>query len=225
MQLEQLRKSSRLSDRVYAIVKRAILAGDLAPGQHLALEEIAQTLGVSTTPLRDALSLLAADGLVEWRPRRGAFVAHLTPTLVRETFQVREILEAGALELAIACGCTIADEMRELAVQIAAAGRDPAARSERAYSFLEVRFHTLPLECVGNAKLLEIYHGLGSVMTIAFCLYPIEPERNEEVLAEHQAIVAAIAAKDAAAARAAVATHLRNAQAALLARLGDGQPA
>jgi len=222
VEVEQLQNMGRLSDRIYTLVRQEILSGKFAPGQHLALEEIAQNLGVSTTPLRDALSLLAADGLVEWRPRRGAFVAHLTSKTLRETYQVREILECSAVDFAIARGAMVAAEMQSLATQIASAGED--GNAAMLYAHLELRFHTLPIECVGNSKLLDIYTSLSSPMTIAFALYPVSPRRNAEVLAEHQAIAAALAAGDAASAREATRTHLRKAEANILARLSDQEP-
>ncbi|HOG47610.1 MAG TPA: GntR family transcriptional regulator, partial [Anaerolineae bacterium] len=92
MELEALASIGRLSDRIYAILKGKILQGSLPPDEHLPLEQIARNLGVSTTPVRDALNLLAADGLVEWIPRRGAFVTKLSLQTVEEVFQIREFL-------------------------------------------------------------------------------------------------------------------------------------
>jgi len=219
MELVQLQNLGRLSDRIYTIVKEEILAGRLKPGQHLALEEIAQNLGVSTTPVRDALSLLAADGLVEWRPRRGAYVAHLTPATLGDIYQVREILECGAVELAIARCPAMADEMRSLAARITAIGPGRDGKSAMEYAHLELRFHATPIEHVGNTKLLEIYNSLSSVMTVAFTLYPADIQRRVEIAAEHEAIVAAVAAADVAAARAAISAHLHNSQRSILAQL------
>lgn len=221
MESEQLQNLGRLSDRIYNIVKKEIVSGRLAPGQHLALEEIAQNLGVSTTPVRDALSLLAADGLVEWRPRRGAYVAHLTPKAVEEIYQVREFLECCTVDFAIAQGSTVAAEMKSLALQIAAAEAEEDDRAR--YASLELRFHALPIESMGNAKLLEIYSCLNSAMSIAFTLYRLDVPRGKATLAEHEAIADAIARGDAQAARDAIRTHLQNAKAGLLAQLGDDQ--
>jgi len=223
MESVPLQNLGRLSDRIYSIVKEEILSGRLAPGQHLALEEIAQNLGVSTTPIRDALSQLAADGLVEWRPRRGAYVAHLTPKTISEIYQVRKILEYGAAELAIARGAAVADEMRSLAAQIAAIDTSADGQAAMDYAHLELRFHAVPIERIENSKLLEVYNSLSSVMIVAFTLYPADSRRRADVVAEHEAIVAALTAGDAVWARAAIYAHLENAQASLLARIHELQ--
>ncbi len=223
MELDSTEAMARLSDRVFQILKKEILAGRLVPGQHLALEDLAQTFGVSTTPVRDALSALVGDGLVEWRPRRGAFVAHLTPQLVKDLFQIREFLECCAADYAVLQGPALAAEMQRLLEEI---GRRLAAEPQRegfTLPELELRFHSLPVESVGNSKLTEIYHGVSSIITISFALYPLHRRRLECVVDEHQALVDALRNGDAAAARDAVRTHLRNGRDDLLRRLEEAQ--
>ena len=89
--------SSDISNRIYQALKRMILRGQIVAGQRLSLEEYARHFGVSVTPIRDALRLLAADGLVDLYQRRGAFVTQPSEEQVREGFQVREILEHAAI--------------------------------------------------------------------------------------------------------------------------------
>lgn len=224
MERDHLQNMGRLSDRIYNIIRNDILSGNLRPGQHLALEEIARNLGVSTTPVRDALSLLAADGLVDWRPRRGAYVAHLTPKAVEELYQLREFIECAAVDFAIAQGPTVATQMKDLALQIDSAHIAGDIPSALLRAHLELRFHTLLVESVGNSRLLAIYRSLGSIMAIAFTLYPIGGSRSAMTQAEHQAIVDAIAAGDAQAARDAARAHLHGAKAGLVAHLRDRYP-
>lgn len=206
----------RLSDRVYALIKKDILAGRLKPGEHLPLEETAQSLGVSTTPVRDAFGLLAVDGLVEWRPRRGAFVANLTAREVEEIYQVREFLECCALEYALQKGGPAIAEMQELTARIAAAPVGDERAGVHARAELDVRFHSLPIRCVDNSRLSEIHASLSSIITIGAAACPLTAARAAEVSAEHQAVVDALGKGDLQGARAAMCTHLGNARAHLL---------
>lgn len=219
MDLGRFEAMGRLSDRIYDILKREILAGRLAPGQHLALEEVSQKLGVSTTPIRDAFGLLAADGLVECLPRRGTFVARLTPTMVKETFQLREFLECAAVEFALQEGAPLVAEMQELAEQMAALAARGSHDDALEYARLEQRFHKLPIECVGNGRLCEIFASLTSIATIGFVLCWPDIARAAEIDTEHRAIIGALASGSAEAARAAVRDHLQNGRADLLRRL------
>ncbi len=206
----------RLSDRVYSLIKKDILTGKLKPGEHLPLEATAESLGVSTTPVRDAFGLLAADGLVDWRPRRGAYVAHLSAQAIAEAYQVRECIECCALEYALRKGAPVLAEMRELAAQIAAVPAGDERANAHARAQLELRFHGLPIASVGNSKLSEIHAGLNSIITIGSVLCPLTPERVAETEAEHQAIVDALSRGDLEGAQAAMRAHLRNARAHLL---------
>lgn len=208
----------RLSDRVYGLIKRDILSGRLSPGEHLPLEETAERLGVSTTPVRDAFGLLAADGLVEWRPRHGAFVAQLTPQAIEEAYQVRAFLESCAMEYALQNPAVVA-EMQALATQIAAVPVDEARANLHTRANLELRFHALPIESVGNSKLSEMHVSLNGIIVIGSTLYPLTQARGAEVAAEHQAIVDALQQADLDGAQAAVRAHLRNASAHLVQHL------
>src|SRR3954465_15288742 len=89
-----------LSSPVYQILQRDILQGQLPPGARLSLDDLAQRFGISVSPIRDALRLLAADGLVELRSRRGAFVTQPSPVVIQEAFQFRAILECAAVDAA-----------------------------------------------------------------------------------------------------------------------------
>ncbi len=80
-----------LSGRIYQIVQRDIFQGQFLPGSRLSLDDLAERFGVSVSPIRDALRLLAADGLVELRSRRGAFVTQPSRSDIQEVYQFRGI--------------------------------------------------------------------------------------------------------------------------------------
>lgn len=90
-----------VGDMAYSVLREAILAGVLEPGQHLRQDSLAESLGISRIPIRSALFQLEADGLIQFRPHRGAVVSILTPDQVREIYEVRILLESYALRKAI----------------------------------------------------------------------------------------------------------------------------
>lgn len=98
----ELGSASSLRDRAYAQIKAEILDGALVPGTAISEAERADVLGMSRSPVREALQQLARDGLVEVFPKRGTFVAELTPRDVREAFELREAVEAACARLAAA---------------------------------------------------------------------------------------------------------------------------
>jgi DNA-binding GntR family transcriptional regulator len=87
-------------DQVYAVLRRRILDGDLGRGTRLRQEALAEELGVSRTPLREALRRLAAEGFVTFHPNRGAEVADMSADDVRAAYEARLVLEPGAARLA-----------------------------------------------------------------------------------------------------------------------------
>ncbi len=92
--------TSSLSDRIETQLKREIMSGDLAPGQRVTIDEIAERLQVSTMPVRDAVRRLDGLGFLKVAPRRGVFVEEFDQTRFRNTMQIRIALECLAVELA-----------------------------------------------------------------------------------------------------------------------------
>lgn len=92
---------NRLSETLREAIEEEVAVGKLTPGTHLDEIELAKRFGVSRTPIREALSLLAGEGLVELRPRRGAVVAQITPQRLIEMFEVMAELEAMCVRLAV----------------------------------------------------------------------------------------------------------------------------
>lgn len=201
-----------LSDRVYQVLRTDILSGKLPPGQRLSLDEFAQRFRVSITPVRDALRLLAADGLVELQPRRGAFVTQPSWAVIQEVYQIREILECAAVDFVIQGGSEALRELEQLVEQIAITKVGESHSDYLAYIRLDQRFHQYLIDCMGNQKLAEIYSGLRSHTLITQALYCAADHRASDTLSEHEAILAALRRRDAAAARAALRIHLRNAK-------------
>src|ERR1039457_4290391 len=100
MEMAKLQRD-RLVDAVYQSLRQAILDSSIPPSERLNVEELAQKLGVSLTPVRHAVQQLATEGLVEIKPRSGTFVTQLSAQNVEETLEIRRALECLAVETAI----------------------------------------------------------------------------------------------------------------------------
>ena len=184
----------------------AITAGDLPPGTPLEEERLASAHGVSRTPVREALRLLAAAGLVEQRPRRGSVVSRPDPRRLAEMFQAMAELEAVCATLC-ARAMDRAAKAR-LAARHAAMGRMAAAGDLAAYRDANVAFHEALYAGADNAYLAE----LAQATRLRLAPFRAAQLGGEDRLAashaEHGAIVAALLAGDGAAAAAAVRAHL-----------------
>ncbi|WP_158602018.1 GntR family transcriptional regulator [Pararobbsia silviterrae] len=134
-------------------IRRAIVDGELAFGTQLSESALALRLGVSKTPVREALLQLKLEGLVEIQPQSGTFVLDLTEDQVREICRFREIIELSALELAIQ------RDAKDLAQHMQAALKVPKAVSstQAAPRDVDARFHGAILECCGNTYLQSAY--------------------------------------------------------------------
>jgi DNA-binding GntR family transcriptional regulator len=180
----------QISSDVYNALREKILACELAPGQRLAVDDIAQQLGVSRTPVKEALGRLSAEGLIEILARRGTFVTQIHPETIRESFQVREALEAKACELLDGkIDSNRAAILRQLNERLTTPGVSLAENSA-----LDARFHQLLVEYAGNRLLLDLYMQLSAHHQIARIHYSSENWKNRLPLArrEHAAIIDAL---------------------------------
>nr|WP_202432828.1 GntR family transcriptional regulator [Streptomyces sp. SID7815] len=182
-----------LRDRAYEVLRRRIIEVELQPGERLVERDLAAELEVSRIPLREALRLLAADGLVVLVPHRGALVAPFTPADVRDLFDVRESLESLAARLA----AERADEegLARLADGLEAARAATRAHDRAAIAEANAAFHADIVELAANALLSGVMRPLEARMHWLFRLTAQrDPDRQ---CAEHQRMYEAIAARDA----------------------------
>jgi DNA-binding GntR family transcriptional regulator len=210
--LKQL-KRDRASDLVFLALRENILKQVFQPGERLNPEEIAGGLGVSLTPVKDAFTRLAAQGLVEIKPRSGTFVADLVAEDVAETFEIRGALEGLAAERLVE-RITDAEiiEFQRLVSQMEELIRSDEDRS--AHERLNVDFHERIVALAGNRKLLQLYTGLNAHITIARVHYRgLWQERLQSEREEHREI---LEARDAAALATALRRHIRRASESLV---------
>jgi len=203
-------------DRAYAHVKDAILSGALAGGTLLTEGEVADAVGVSRTPVREALLLLEAEGLLRLYPKRGALVVPVSPDEVRDVMETRLLVERHAVRCAARRG---AEVQAALDAAIAAQERHRAGGDRAAFVEADRAFHRVLVEAAGNAILLRLYDSLQDRqrrMNVASVAR--DPALAERFVAEHRRIAEAVASGDADAAEEALAAHLATARAGL----GDG---
>ncbi len=197
---------NRLSETLREAIEEEVATGKLLPGTHLDEIELAQRFGVSRTPIREALSMLAGEGLVEIRPRRGAVVAQVTPQRLVEMFEVMAELEALCARLA-ARRMTDADlralEEAHERCRTAAAGRDSDA-----YFYANEHFHQAVYNAGHNGFLGDQALSLQRKVRPYRRLQLRVRNRVQRSFEEHQAILDALKEGDAEKAVAAIRGHV-----------------
>lgn len=206
-----------LRDIVCDAIRDRITAGDHRPGERLIEDRLADDLGVSRNPVREALRVLEVEGYVELIPRRGAVVASLSPAAVDEIFEVRSALEALGARLA-ARRATPA-QAGAMARLLDESDRALAGGDLRRLPALNTRFHQLVLDIAGNGLLAETMTPLRGRMQWIFSR-TVEG-RAPHSLAEHRALADAIAGGDEDRAAALAVAHVVAAHATYVSALAD----
>jgi len=219
MEFKKLQRE-RAVDGVYKELRHAIVSYKLKPGERLNVEELAQGLGVSLTPVRGAIQQLATEGLVEIKPRSGTFVATLTTQDVEETFRIRCALECLAGEDAIPK--ISGDELRRLREILKSLRRPIRSEADQlAHERDNSELHQMIVTASGNRRLREMYEALNAHIKIAR-IHASEsnwPARLHEEEAEHEAIVSALENRDPEKLRVALRRHIYRAKDAMVAAL------
>ncbi|MBI3978073.1 MAG: GntR family transcriptional regulator [Chloroflexi bacterium] len=194
-----------VTKRDYAVnvVRKMIAAGELKPGEHLRQDELSERLQVSSTPMREALLLLQAEGLLNYSPHKGVRVHQFTPAEEVEAYQIRVALEPLAVRLAVPqmtdAHLRQVHDLHLAMIDLAKAGRwDEYVRSNR-------RFHRVYLEAAGSPLLDEL---ITRVWARAPWRIPVTTPRGREAVAEHESLVRATLARDAEAAALFMEKHL-----------------
>ena len=196
-----------LRERVHAHLKDEILANRIAPGSVLQEVPLAEALGVSRGPIREALGSLAAEGLVTITPRRGAVVTRLTKRDFLEAYQVREVLEQLAVRIAVTRMSPT--ELDGAEARIEEMIRCSAADDDTGFFEANAAFHEAFVVASGNTKLVEVYRRLVGQMGPYRRPSALLRGSLNRSIAEHQAIMVAARARDDERAAALVVAHIR----------------
>ncbi len=201
---------SNINEKVYNFIKTNIINYNYPPGYNLNLGQLSELLGVSPTPIKDALFRLAGEGLVEIAPRKGTYVKDVTLEDIHEILKVRVILETAAVE-AITAGLT--DEqlslftgLYEQMISVRVGENDVA--SYKAYMERDSEFHLLFFQILGNQRLLNIYRNLNAHIQIVRFRLLDRRGKNVTTDQEHERILEALRERDPGKTKEAVRQHL-----------------
>ena len=203
-----------LRDVVFNTLRRAILKGELEPGERLMEITLANRLGVSRTPIREAIRKLELEGLVVMIPRKGAEVARITEKDLRDVLEVRTSLEKLAIELA--CDRISEEEMAQLRERCEAfedslmLGQMAPLTGDRLTEMAEkdVAFHDVIFAATKNERLIQILNNLREQMYRYRLEYLKDRTSHERLAAEHRAVMQALADKDKARAVELIGQHI-----------------
>lgn len=195
-----------LHGELVGLVRSLIVEGELVAGEKVPEQALCVRFGVSRTPLREALKVLAAEGIVTLHPNRGATVASVTRELVDELFPIMGALEALAGETACE-RASDADIARIRALHDTML--DHYHRGERTgYIALNQQIHRAIFEIAGNAALTQLYEQLMVRIHAVRFIARKSPERWREAIADHKLMMEALEARDGAALAAIMKQHL-----------------
>ncbi len=197
-----------LRDVVFNTLRQAILKGELKPGERLMEIQLAKRLGVSRTPVREAIRKLELEGLVLMIPRKGAEVAEITVKDLEDVLQVRTALE----ELAVkdACDNITDSQLQELKRANEEFGRALEGDNLIACGKADMEFHEIIYDATNNRRLIQILNNLREQMYRYRMEYLKDRNMYPALLKEHEAIREALNAHDRERAGMAIRTHIEN---------------
>lgn len=210
-----------IRSQVYQILKGRICAGEYPPGFWLQEQELAGSLQVSRSPIREALRRLVADGLAEEIPNKGVFVRRFTPQDIGEIFELRTLLEGYAIRRGNArYSPQQQDVLSGLLRELEAAH---AAEDLELYTHLDDQLHLTIVQWCGNRLAAEMYEKVHS-MVQQFRIYSLTaPVRFQDSLAEHRAMVEALLRGDCQGAEKINRNHLELANRQILDQLNPSE--
>ncbi|NLY54441.1 MAG: GntR family transcriptional regulator [Firmicutes bacterium] len=210
----RLKNYKPLREIVFEHLREAIIQGKLRPGERLMETQLAEEMGVSRTPVREAIRKLELEGLVVMIPRRGAYVSDLTVKDVAETFEIRSALEALAAGLAAErISPAESEELDQILVQIA----DSIEKNDLQQTVaLDEQYHNLLYRASRNDRLVQILNNLREQIQRFRIASLGMPGRAQAVLQEHKGIAEAVAAGNSGLARCLAQQHIANAENVLM---------
>ncbi|MGE5623454.1 MAG: GntR family transcriptional regulator, partial [Methanocella sp.] len=192
MNMAAHRPALALKQRAYEEIKGLIVSCRLMPGQVLSEQALAEELGMSRTPVREALAQLAQESLVRVAPRRGAFVAELSIQDILEIFELREALETWVVRK-VADRVPV-ERLDEFEADFRAGG--PEDRMSLCHTDADQRFHSYLVSLAGNRRCEALFKNLQDQNQRIRILSTLQPGRLEATQEEHLAILEALRRND-----------------------------
>ncbi|MCF2667868.1 MULTISPECIES: GntR family transcriptional regulator [Lachnospiraceae] len=203
-----------LRDVVFNTLRQAILRGELKPGERLMEIQLANKLGVSRTPIREAIRKLELEGLVLMIPRKGAEVADITEKSLRDVLEVRKALEELAVQLT--CDKITKEQIRELEQAAEQFKKTLKSNDITEIAEADVRFHDIIYLATDNQKLILLLNNLREQMYRYRIEYLKRADKYSQLLAEHEEIIRRIEKKQKKEAAEIVCKHIDNQVAAVM---------
>ncbi len=201
-----------LREVVFESLRHAIFRGDLKPGERLMEIQLADQLGVSRTPVREAIHMLEKEGLVTVIPRRGAEVAKMTLKDMEDVLEIREALDE--LAVSLACERISGEQLADLSEAAQQFAESIQGDDVRSIASADVRFHDVIYEATDNPKLVSLLNNLREQIYRYRVEYIKERENCPMLVEEHGEILNALRNHDRKAAVSAMHIHVfRQAQA------------
>lgn len=201
--------ASRTSEGIAHVLRKAILAGILSPGQELRERPLAQQLQVSRTPIREALFTLRGEGLIDLTPNQCARVRHVTQSDIAQIYALRQLLESHAAHAAAAAGDS--PRIAQAADALAAQRRLGTGGTAQDQAQADFAFHEAVAAAAGSELLLTIERQVLAVTITHRSRYKYSANRLKTVCRQHAAILATIEAGDSEGAGALMTTHIADA--------------
>jgi DNA-binding GntR family transcriptional regulator len=212
--MKAVKNLPNLKEAVYQRLKDSIVRGEIPPGSKIVETLISRKLGVSRTPLREAINRLEQDGLVKLIPRRGTFVHTQSVAEIIESLEIREVLEGLAARLAAAH--TPPDIIQKMKGCFDDFSPNTVEKSIQNYALQNVRFHHLVIQASQNRRLITLIRNLYDQMDMVRLHTIVLPGRAKKSLAEHWMLIRLIEKKQGDQAEELLRAHIRDLRKAVL---------
>lgn len=206
-----------LRDLVFQVLKEAIITGELKPGERLMEVKLAEDMGVSRTPVREAIRKLELEGLVDMVPRKGAYVADISIKDAMEVFEIRCALEG--LAASLAAKRITDEEIKKLETALKDIEKAAKKGDTKMIIKKDAEFHNILFNSTRNGRLAQIISNLKEQIYRFRVESFRNPKRYENTIREHKAIIEAIKEKDAAKAEEITKIHIKKAEDNVINRL------
>ena len=197
-----------LRDVVFNTLRQAILKGELAPGERLMEIQLAERLGVSRTPIREAIRMLEQEGLAVTTPRKGAEVAKMTLKDMEDVLEIRDALDE--LAVRIACQKISDEQLKQLEDMKELFEKSTQTGNVKKIAEADVTFHDVIYEATGNPKLVTLLNNLREQVYRYRVEYIKDPKNYPTLIAEHEAILESLKNRDVKNAVEAMHVHVAN---------------
>lgn len=197
-----------LRDVVFKTLRQAILTGELAPGERLMEVHLADRLGVSRTPIREAIRKLELEGLVIMVPRKGAMVAQISKENLKDVLEVRAALEKLAVELA--CERITQEGIIDLKIACEYFAQMTRTGDVTRISKADEALHNVIVKATGNQRLEQMISNLSEQMYRYRFEYLKESKYHTPLIEEHRVLYEAIKERNKEKASAQIVTHIEN---------------